>query len=820
MSKVKTLKNIYSKNYGLTVFLLGILLSAAFVVPVIIEQGGIFFYYGDFNAQEIPFYQQVHDEILRGNTTWTTLTDLGAPTFSSYLFYLIGSPFFWITLLFPSAAVPYLMGPLFILKFACASLTAYLYIKRYVKTPTYAVVGGLLYAFSGFSIYNVFFFHFHEPMIIFPLLLYAVDNLMYENKRGLVAVTVFAACAVNYYFFAGMAIFTVVYWLMMVFTNNYKLTLKKLLTLVFEVLLGFAAAAFLVLPTVFFIIGNPRLSSFPNGYSALTYEISQKYSAILCAFFFPPDLAAQPNFAPGGDAKWASLGGWLPLVGMTGVIGYLQLQKRDWIKKLILLLTLFALVPLFNSVFQLLNASIFYARWYYMFTLILTLATVRALEDKKTDWNRAFRWSTGITFAITILIGFMPNTYEDDNGDEAFKIGLHDFTDRFWIYAAIAMFSIAAFAFIIVLFKKRPRLMSAAVLAGVCVISVLSSTYIIQNGNSLDYDEKVYLNANAVNKIGTIDIDDINEVRSDFYECPDNLGMYWQIQSINAFHSVVPTSIMDFYDSIGITRDVASRPDTDCYAIRGLLSCKYLFDAKYDDDDGDDEEYCFKEKDGNYKMPGWKYLKTINDCKVYENKYYVSMGFTFDKFISEYEFSQIDKRYQSNALLKALVLKNSDLLKYSDITGYTKKDINSLIKDEKDNAKTLVSKIDDFSYNSQQYYDDCKKLRANTCDSFKYTQNGFKATFDNKGKDNLLFFSVPYDEGWSASVNGKKADIVKVDSGLMAVKVDGNKKSDIVFIYESVGFRTGIIISVVCGIIFVMYLCAIVFLSKRRGHRG
>ena len=83
-----------------------------------------------------------------------------------------------------------------------------------------------------------------------------------------------------------------------------------------------------------------------------------------------------------------------------------------------------------------------------------------------------------------------------------------------------------------------------------------------------------------------------------------------------------------------------------------------------------------------------------------------------------------------------------------------------------------------------------------------------------------MFFSVPYDEGWSASVNGKKADIIKVDSGLMAVKVDGNKKSDIVFIYEPVGFRTGIIISVVCGIIFVMYLCAIVFLSKRRGHRG
>lgn len=818
MSKVKSLKKLYTKSYGLNVFALGLLLSAAFVVPVIIEQGGIFFYYGDFNAQEIPFYQLIHDEILRGNTTWTSLTDLGAPTISSYLFYLIGSPFFWVTLLFPSEAVPYLMGPLFMLKFAFASLTAYLYIKRYVRKPIYAVVGGLLYAFSGFSIYNIFFFHFHEPMIIFPLLLYAIDNFMLENKRGLVAVTVFSACAVNYYFFAGMAVFAAAYWLMMVFTNNYKLTLKNLLLFIFEVFLGFAATAFLVLPTVFFIMGNPRLSTFPNGYDALTYDISQKYSAVISAFFFPPDLAAQPNFAPGADAKWASLGGWLPLAGMTGVIGYLQLKKRDWLKKLIVLLALFALVPVFNSMFQALNSSIFYARWYYMFTLIMALATVRALENKKTDWSRAFRWSAGITFAITLLIGFMPNTYEDENGEEAFKIGLQDYNERFWIYAAIAMFSLAAFAFIIFLFRKKPRIMSAAVLAGVCFVSVLSSTYIVQNGNALDYKEKIYLNANAVNKIGSIDIKDINKVRSDFYECPDNLGMYWQIQSINTFHSVVPTSIMDFYDTIGVTRDVASRPETDQYGIRGLLSCKYLFDVKYDNKD--DEDYCFVYDDGDTKMPGWKYLKTINECKVYKNEHYVPMGFTFDCFISKYEFSQIDKRFQSEALLKAMVLGNNDLLKYSDITGYTQKDIKSITNDKKNKAKVLSSKTDDFTYGNSEYYDDCDKLAANSCDSFKYTNDGFKAEFSNTGEDNLLFFSVPYDKSWKAYVNGKEAYIAKADSGFMAVKVDGHKKSKIVFVYEPVGFRTGIIISVVCGIMFVMYLCVNLFFFKRRRLRG
>lgn len=35
--------------------------------------------------------------------------------------------------------------------------------------------------------------------------------------------------------------------------------------------------------------------------------------------------------------------------------------------------------------------------------------------------------------------------------------------------------------------------------------------------------------------------------------------MFWEVQSIQAFHSIVPGSLMEFYDSIGVQRDVASR---------------------------------------------------------------------------------------------------------------------------------------------------------------------------------------------------------------------------------------------------------------------
>ncbi len=816
MDRLRALRDYGLRHCGLMTFLLGLLLSAAIFVPVMVENDGIFMYYGDFNAQEIPFYQLVHDEILRGNTGWTSLTDLGSSLFSSYSFYLTGSPFFWITLLFPSAAVPYLMGPLFMLKFACAGLTAYLYLKRYVNSPAFAAVGGLLYAFSGFSIYNIFFFHFHEPMIVFPLLLLAVDEFMYENRRGVLAPAVFAACIINYYFFAGMAVFVVIYWFILVFTNNYKIDLKKLSLLAFEVIIGFLATAFLILPTVLFISGNPRLSVLPDGYDALVYNMPQRYWYIILSFFFPPELAAQPNFTPSAGCNWASVSGWLPLLSMTGVIGYMQLKKRDWLKKLILLLIVMALVPVLNSVFQMLNSSIYYARWFYMLILMFTLATVRALENSETDWLRAVNWSTGITVATAFLIGIMPNTIYDEDENPTTYVGVMEYIARYWIYVAIALLGIFVFTLIIIRYKNRKTKLACAVTAGICIISLLSSTYIVQTGNCLDRADKEFISINALNCSDNLELDDIQNVRSDFYECNDNLAMYWQIPSINAFHSVVTPSIMQFYKKIGITRDVASRPDTEHYGLRGLLSCKYLFDVL-----ADDKNYPFMNDEGKTKMPEWKYLKTVNGCRVFENKQFIPMGFMYDSFITEQELENIDKQYRSEAILKSLTLSPDTALKYSGITGYTDSDIKAIKNDEKKGTLKFDSKTKKYKYGKYEYIDDCTKLRENSCTNFSYNKEGFSAVIDNKGKENFVFFSVPYDKGWKAYVNGEETEIIKSNVGFMSVIVPADKKSNIVFKYSSYGFPIGIIISIICGIIFFMYIAALVFLKFRsRGKRG
>ena len=792
-------------NYALITFFTALVTAAVIFVPFIILNGGVFYYYGDFNVQEIPFYQLAHNAVRNGQFGWNYTTDLGTDFISSYSFYLLGSPFFWLTIPFPNEFVPYLIGPLMILKFACASLSAYLYLRRYVKNKSYAVLGGLLYAFSGFSIYNVFFFHFHEPMIMFLLLLAALDAFLYDKKRGVFAVAVFASCVVNYYFFVGQVLFVVMYYLMITLTKTCKFKFREFLILAVEVLIGFTATAFILLPSVLGLMGNPRLDSLPQGWESLVHDLPQRYWLIVLGFLFPADMPAFPTFTPDSNCKWASVAGWLPLFGMTGVIAYLQLRKRDWLKKLIVLLMLFAFVPVLNSMFQLMNSSIYYARWFYMFVLMFVLATIRAIEDKSVDWNRAVAWSAGLTAGMTLLIGIMPNITENEDGVEETVIGVQATFERFWIYVLFAMASLLAFVLILKKFKANQRKFALMTITATLVISIITSVFIIATGVVSSSSTKT-IKEDIINSREDIKIDDLDNVRSDFYECVDNTAMFWGVQSINCFQSSVSTSIMQFYDKMGITRDVASRPDESAYGLRALLSCKYLFD--YNDD-----EDSFIDEDGTTKMPCWDYIATCNGFDIYENECYIPMGFTYDSFVTEEEFAAVQGVHKTEAILYSMVLTREQMQKYSDITGYTDEKYKILYGEKPEYFNSLV---ESYNYGKAAYIEQCEKLASSSCSVFEYTDNGFKAEYNNKGEDNLLFFSVPYSSGFTATVNGEAVDVEKVNYGFMAVKVPAYTDCEIVFSYETPGLGTGITISLIAFGAYAVYMIIILIYRKRR----
>ena len=82
-----------------------------------------------------------------------------------------------------------------------------------------------------------------------------------------------------------------------------------------------------------------------------------------------------------------------------------------------------------------------------------------------------------------------------------------------------------------------------------------------------------------------------------------------------------------------------------------------------------------------------------------------------------------------------------------------------------------------------------------------------KVTYDTRYK---AVFSVPYEAGWSAEVNGQPAEIRQVNVGFMAVLCPAGENITIRFTYETPGLRVGASISAAGLLLLAVYLlCAI-----------
>ena len=56
------------KERAAQTFWVALAMAAALFLPFIIYNKGLFIYYGDFNVQQISFYQMAHDAVRAGET--------------------------------------------------------------------------------------------------------------------------------------------------------------------------------------------------------------------------------------------------------------------------------------------------------------------------------------------------------------------------------------------------------------------------------------------------------------------------------------------------------------------------------------------------------------------------------------------------------------------------------------------------------------------------------------------------------------------------------------------------------------------------------
>ena len=766
---------------------------AAFV-PTMVKNDGIFLYYGDFNSQQMMFYHHANEMVRSGNFGWDWGTDLGSSFIGSYSFYLLGSPFFWLTTLFPMDMVRYLLPFLLSLKTAVAAVTACAYIHRFVKGWEACFIGGLLYAFSGFQVYNVFFNHFHDVTAFFPMLLLAFEQLTQDKRRGVFAISVAICASVSYFFFVCEVVFVVIYFFIRCMDKEFKIDIAMFLTIGLESLIGVAMSGIILLPAVYDVLLNPRLKGRLFGNDMLFYGESVRIPRIIQAFFMMSDMPARVNILKSDSARWASIAGYMPMFAMTGVVAYirdkLQSKQKDFAVRLVIISGIMMCIPFFNSVFVALNSS-YYARWYFMPILIMALMTAKLVDEDANKLKLGYIISTGTACAF-LLIGLLPRKI-----DGVVTYGKnYQYPDLYKIQLIVTLVLAAVMGIIIYLLpKQKPfKKITAGITAAACILTMFAGVNFgaVQDGG---HDAYIDYAINGKNNIDLEKLDSANDFnhlhtdntffRIDTSENVDNWCMFWGLSSMRNFNSVVSPSIMDFYTSIGQTRDVASRMEPKLYALRSMLSVRYYF--KRCGEDKDDHPDTITD------LVGFQYVDTQNDFHIYENQFWIPMGYTYDTYTTKQVIDKTTENKRPNVMLDAVVLDEEQILKYNDIL--TEYDSDSVNPDDLRFIKV------------------CEEKRKNCCYYFKQDSNGFDAKIDLP-KESLVFFSVPYADGWTATVNGVETEIDKVNFGLMAVRCPAGDCS-IHFDYKTAWLSEGKKISVVGGSLLIAYLIAtILFIDK------
>ena len=350
---------------------------------------------------------------------------------------------------------------------------------------------------------------------------------------------------------------------------------------------------------------------------------------------------------------------------MVGVWAFMQSKKGNWLRRLIGILIFMAFVPILNSSFYMFNYS-YYARWFYMPILMMCLATATAIESNEISWNSAYKWVFGITVGIAAVIGFFPR--EMENG-KITSFGLYTNTEdyyflRFLATSAIAIVSLIVLRILLNILKDNRKQFLKTSTAVVCVLSVIYSAYFIGTGKSHSYDVEEVMIDSLLEKDLSLE-GDKDTYRIDVYEGVDNTAMYLGYNSINAFHSIVPASVTDFWEYVGEERGVASRPSTDSVGARTLLGVKYLLQRN-----GGDK---FTDETGEPLMSGFKFYGNDGDYVIYENENYAPFGFTYDYYVTKEQADSVDKYDRSNLMCKAILLNDEQKIMIQETLSNSKR---------------------------------------------------------------------------------------------------------------------------------------------------
>ena len=629
---------------------------------------------GDYSSQQFSFYTNGYDDWWHFFKTgefvlYDTNTFLGADNIGSNSFYYLFDPFFLPILLVPRQLVPQGMAVLTIFKIAASGMTFFLYMRYLGASRRASKITGFAYAFSGWMTWYLWFNHFTEVAIVFPLMLLGIEIVLKEKKPWVLAASICLMGFVNYFF---CICFVMCAFLYAMFRYVQRIKLNTWKDNLWILLFGFLAFAFglllpmmVVFPSAMHALTSPRASganylvylqeAFKTKNLKKIFELLTDWNAVtktdqnkarilypFIEFIFPVASCRGTPLTVLGNETYDNVAGsfycFLPMLLLLVPALKSSLKQKHFSVLVPIVFFIFALfTPAFYYLFHGFTQA--YSRW-TLFVTTSIMAYTGLYLDKADEINFTdYLYSWG-ALAGLIIAGGVSADYIVKNYSDSFKERV-----PIWLAVVIELAYLTVLVSVLLLIKSKKKPKFYSVFVGFLTLEIaLMGAFVIQGHGVENYynTNKGVIKNDALHAL----VEQTTKKDKTYYRSYSSLGsstasndeMRNNFNGFNFFHSIYNYNVADICNWSAITNGtspgswsgnyVEKRPGLDT-----LLGVKYYY--------VEDDYYQYQRRreasseSFRYNVP-LNYVDVTNEYKgkefrVYKNMNYIDFALTYDK---------------------------------------------------------------------------------------------------------------------------------------------------------------------------------------------
>lgn len=574
-----------------------------------------------------------------GITLWSWSKGLGMDVQTNYIL----DPFNWIAASFPAGYIELGYTLSVILKMYCGGL-AFLAFMRYAGAGVFeSLFGSISYVFAGyFIVIGLIHADAMFSIFMFPLLILGVERI-YKGRSPVVFVLSVAYYLIRFLYYAYMAGVAVFVYILIRYFAYHKFEIKTYL----KSLGGFIVWGM----TGIFIAGFQLLVDVPALFGASSESATDSISLLFDKSYY---IELGREITGTGNTTAYHIAG-LTLIAIMLIASALPEISR---KRTDIMMTILGFIAmLLPAACSFLNGMGYPTlRWMFIFVFFASWTAAEQIGSA-----RLHKWS-GLalnTIALLVMSAWTIGFY---------AAGKLDMGRRAVLFISIQLLGGAIFLLILIIRHKAAffRRADKALILALCV-AVLTGSW----GVAFLDSRGSFVRNNAINKAlegstqraGAMIDDDgfyrIDQVDSILYshvvKSPPNESMWWKTKPLYVYSSRLPEKMLEFNrllgNNYGYSKRVFMLSNDNRAGLDYLCGVKYfLGDDKKNDRTGSDE----------YAGYGFEFYKDIDGVNVFKNKHDVSLGYVYDKYITESDFRQLDRLEREQALLQAAVLADDE----------------------------------------------------------------------------------------------------------------------------------------------------------------